>query len=295
MRHKGKRAWGRRAKGRGKSADVRIGVQANGNAFEAGLGGGIALHDQRIVAGNYVRRGIGQAIEKVEAFEHFRDVVDDGKGAALFEIVVEMRGVGRENDPAAARPDAGALQSGGMTADAVHGEAGRELVIAIVKNSFFFVNVADHLEHVFEIEGRAERAVAHGASGGEGHFAILQMEARGREAVKIAGVVVMEVGDDYVRDAVGIGADEAQRIDWMAQPFATASNGGFIGEAGIEDERGIAAARDPYEIVEIGGELVRIGGDEIFLRMPIAKMAVANGENLEWIDRHARLSAMDLR
>jgi len=294
MRHKGKRAWGKAGERARKSAEVRIGVQANGNAFEAGLGGGIALHHERVMPGDNVRRGIGQAVKELESLKHFRDVVDDGERAALFKIVVEMRGVGSQHHPAAPGPNARALQSGGVAADAMHGEAGRELVIAVVEDGFFFVNVANHLEHVFEVEGRAKRLMGHGATRGERHFPILQVETRGGEAVEIAGVVVMEVGDDHVRNAVGIDADEAQRIDRMAQPFAAAPNGGFVGKAGVEDKSGIAAPRHPDEIIEIGGELVRIGGDEIFVRVPIAKMAVANGEKFEWIDRHARLFEMDL-
>lgn len=96
------------------------------------------------------------------------------------------------------------------------------------------------------------------------------------------------MGDDHVRDAIGIDADKAQGIDGMTKPFAATADGGFIGEAGIENECAIGAAGYPDEIVEVGGEFVRVGGDEIFARMAIAEMAVANGEKFEWFDRHCR-------
>lgn len=155
------------------------------------------------------------------------------------------------------------------------------------------IDVADHLEDVFEIERRAQLAMAHGAAGGEGHFTVLQMETRGGKAIEIAGMIVVEVGDDHVGDAIGLDADEAQGIDWMANPFTAAANGGFVGEAGVEDEGGVAAARDPDEIVEVGGEFVRIGGNEIFLRMAVAEMAVTNSEKFKWFDRHGSLSTID--
>ncbi len=249
------------------------------------------MHHKRIVPGYDMRGRVGEAVKKFEAFEHLRDVVHDRKGAALFKIIVEVRGVRSENDPAAARPDSGALQSGGMAADAVHGEAGSEFVIAIVEDRFFRIDVTNHFEHVFQVKRRAKLSMAHRASRGEGHFAILQMKVRRREAIEITGVIVMKMGDDYVRDAIRIDADQSQGIDGMAKRLAASANGSFVGESGVEYERGISAARHPNEVVEIGGRFMRIGGDEIVVRTPVAKMSVANRENFEWFDRHASLSA----
>lgn len=267
-------------------------VETDGDAFEFGTWCRVAAHDERVVAGNDVIGRIGQAKQEIEAFEHFGDIVNNGEWAALFEVVVEVRSVGGEDDVTAARPNAGALQAGGMATDAMDGEAGSEFVVAVVEDGSFRINMADHLENVFEIERRTKFAMAHGAAGGEGHFAILQMKTRDREAVEIAGVVVMKMRDDYVHDAIGIEADEAQGIDWMANPVTAAANGGFVSEAGIEDEGAIAAPCNPDEVIEIRGKLVRVGGDKIFLWVPIAKMAVTNGEKLKWFDGHASLSAI---
>lgn len=230
---------------------------------------------------------IGEAQKEVKAFEHFGNVVNDRERAALFEVVVEVRGIGCENDPAAAGPDAGALQAGGMPADAMQGEAGSEFIIAIVKDGALGVDVADHLENVFKIEGGAKLAMAHRAARGESHFAILQMKTSKRKAIEIASVVVMEVRDNYVGNAIGIDADEAQRIDRVSKRFAAAANGRFVGEAGIEHEGGISAPSDPDEIVEVGCEFVRIGGNEVLLWVAVAKVAVADGEDFKWFDGHA--------
>lgn len=158
------------------------------------------------MAGDDVVGRIGEAKQEIETFEHFGDVVNHGEGAALFEIFIEVRSVGSEDDPATARPDAGALQAGGMSADAMDREAGSEFVVAIVEDGSFGIDVADHLKNVFEVKGSAEFAVAHIAAGGESHFPVLQMEAGGGKAVEIAGVVVVEMGDDHVGDAIGIDA-----------------------------------------------------------------------------------------
>lgn len=112
--------------------------------------------------------------------------------------------------------------------------------------------------------------MAHGAAGGERHLAILQMEARIGETIEIAGVVVMEMSDDYIGNAIRIDADKTQRIDGVTNPFAAAANGCFVGEAGVKNERSIAAARHPDEVIEVGGELMGIGRDEIFVRVAIA-------------------------
>ncbi len=174
-----------------------------------------------------------------------------------------------------------------MSADSVHGEAGGEFVIAVVECGALGIDVADHLKDVFEIERRTQHAMTHRAAGGERHLAILKMKARQREAVEIAGVIVMEMGDNDVGDAFGIDADEAQGIDGVAKPFAAAAISCFLGEAGVEDERAVRAARDPDEVVEVGGEFVRVGGDEILGRIAIAEMAVPNREHFKWFDRHA--------
>ncbi len=123
--------------------------------------------------------------------------------------------------------------------------------------------------------------MAHAAAGGESHLAILEMKAGARQKVEISGVVVMEMREDHAGDIRGIDIEQAQRFDRAAQPFALASIGGLFAKARVDQERAVAAARDPDEIIEVGGELVRIGEDEILGRMPVAEMRVAYRENFK--------------
>ena len=52
------------------------------------------------------------------------------------------------------------------------------------------------------LEGQADRVGAHVPAGGEGHLAVLDVQARGGEDADGAGVVVVQVGDDHVADGL---------------------------------------------------------------------------------------------
>ena len=161
-------------------------------------------------------RRIRQAIEQVESLQHFGDVVHNRKWAALLEIRVEMRGIGRDDDPAAARPNPRDLQARRMTADAVQGQPRHKLGVAIVEDSFVGIDVPQHHLNIFKVERAAKHLVAHVAAGRIGHVAILEMKARARQTVEIAGVIVMQMRDDDVGDLVGIDVEQTQRLDRAA-------------------------------------------------------------------------------
>ena len=84
------------------------------------------------------------------------------------------------------------------------------------------------------------------------------MESRARQFVQIAGVVVMQMRHDDVGDFRGINVEEPQRVHRTAKPFALAPVGGFFGESGVDNERTVAAAQYPHEIVQIRSKLVRV-------------------------------------
>ena len=67
-----------------------------------------------------------------------------------------------------------------------------------------------------------QHAVAHAAPGRVAHLAVLQMEPRVGEAIEIAGVVVVQMGDDDVLDRVGLDAETRQRIDRIERELAGA-------------------------------------------------------------------------
>ena len=112
-----------------------------------------------------------------------------------------------------------------------------------------------------------KQAVAHAAPGRVAHLAVLQMEARVREAVEIAGVVVMQVSDDDVADRLRGHAKTFQRIDRIQRQLAGAQGRLFGVEAGIHQDVAASPADQPDEIIEIlGGGLVRIGHQEVQMR-----------------------------
>lgn len=55
--------------------------------------------------------------------------------------------------------------------------------------------------------------------GGEGHLAVLQVEARRREQVVIAGVVVVHVRDDDVLDACSVHARCLESLGYRRDDF----------------------------------------------------------------------------
>ena len=54
--------------------------------------------------------------------------------------------------------------------------------------------------------------MAHVPAGGELHLLVLQMEARLGEAVPVADMVVVQMGDDDVLDLLGVDAEMGQQV-----------------------------------------------------------------------------------
>ena len=76
-----------------------------------------------------------------------------------------------------------------MPADAVQLDAGQDRRVAAVEHHALLIDGADHVTDVLDLVGGAHESVAHCAAGGEGHLAVLQVEAGVRELVQVAGVV----------------------------------------------------------------------------------------------------------
>src|SRR6476620_11076557 len=105
----------------------------------------------------------------------------------------------------------------------------------------------------------AQRAKTHAAPRGVAHLAILQVKARTGKEIEIAGVVVMQMGDDDVLDRVCLDAKARQRVDRIEREFAAASLrlGGV--ETGVYQNIAATAADQPDEVIEVlGGGLVRV-------------------------------------
>ena len=153
-----------------------------------------------------------ELLQRLVALERVADDVGDREHAALVDVRVEMAGVGREHDVAALGLHPHALQALGVAADLVHGDAGRELVVAVVE----FDAIGEHLRTIactsLSLNGmrsiwwHMQRPVA------VGHLGVLHVVARVREQVVIAGVVPVHVGGDDVLDLVGLDAERLQAL-----------------------------------------------------------------------------------
>ena len=117
-----------------------------------------------------------------------------------------MRRVRRQHHRPARGLDPHHLQAVGMAADAMHGHPGRDLAFAGMEGDAVAIDMPHHGRDVLDRERMPQHAVAHAAPGGVAHLAILQMKARIGEAVEIAGVVVMQMRDHDIPDAVGLDA-----------------------------------------------------------------------------------------
>ena len=175
-----------------------------------------------------------------------------------------MRGIRRQHNRPARGFHAHHLQSVGMAADAMHRHPGRDLAVAGVEGDALAIDMADHGGDVLDRERMPQHAVAHAAPGRVAHLAVLQVKARVGEAIEIAGVVVVQMGDDDVLDAGGGNAEIFQRVDRIEGELAGARLGLFGVEAGVDQDVATAAAHQPDEIIEIRCRgLMRIGGQKI--------------------------------
>ena len=188
----------------GSITSLRIDVEPHHPAFETGLGRRVAIEHRGIVPGNDVGGRGREPPERSVALEHLADIVGGRKHAAALDVGIEVGGVGCEHDVAALRLHADRLQALGVAADLVHGDAGRDLVDAVVEDDAAVEHLAHHGDDVLLLERPLEVGVAHAAPGGVGHLGVLQMIARARKQIVVAGVVVMQVADDDVLDGLGL-------------------------------------------------------------------------------------------
>ena len=115
------------------------------------------------------------------------------------------------------------------------------------------------------------RGIAHVLAGGVGHLALLQVEARVRELVEVADVIVVHVGEDHVAHGAGIDAEQGQALGRAAQESALALLGHLGREAGIDHVGAGRADRQPGVVVHRHGPVVRIAADEVIAPPRLAR------------------------
>jgi hypothetical protein len=121
--------------------------------------------------------------------------------------------------------------------------------------------------------------ILHVAAGGIGQFALLQMKACLRETVEIADMVVVQVGEDDLLDRIHVDAEQAQRLDRIAQEGALALSRDLRLEAGVDDEGAAAAAGHPDEIIHWHRTVMRVAADEV-IAAPRVTGGIADGKQL---------------
>jgi hypothetical protein len=184
-------------------------------------------------------------------------------GASKHGEYIEVRGIGGQHHVAAARLHLHALQPFGMTTDVMDGNAGGDVTDALVKHGAARENLAHHRHHIFDLERRAQRLVAHAAAGSVSHFAVLQMIARLRKQIVIAAMVVMHVADDDGFDGFGGDAERLQTVAHRLDHFTLAFFAHRLVETGVDyDHAGRTDDHLDKEIERLQ-DVVRIAIDEI--------------------------------
>jgi hypothetical protein len=132
----------------------------------------------------------------------------------------------------------------------VDADAGEKLLLAVVEHHAPGIDLPHDGQDIIELEGNAQQAMAHAPPGGIGHLGVLQVKARGREQVVVAGVIVMEMGEDDLLDRVGLDADRLQTVADGGEHLALAARRHIGIEAGVNDHRAFGIADHPDEVVE---------------------------------------------
>ena len=157
------------------------------------------------------------------------------------------------------------------------------------------VDPLHHLADVIDGERHAHGLVAHAAAGRVGHLRLLEMEARGREVVERAGVVVVEVGHHHVRDVRDVDADGLQRLVRLHVDLPAAKLGLGVREAGIDHHRVRRVPDDPDEIVDGLQARVIVRVHEVEIPGPIGMGAVLDGQDFVGVGHGPSSRAMRKR
>ena len=162
-----------------------------------------------------------------------------------------------------------------------------------MKGDALAIDVTHHQRDVLDRKRMPEHAGAHAAPGGVAHLAILQMEPRMGETVEIAGVIVMQMGDDDVPDAVGLDAKALERIDRIERELAISQTCLFGVEAGIDQDVAAAAPDQPDEVVEVlRGGLMRIRQEVIQVGGSGRHCRIAEGVDLVGVSHRLHFSCL---
>ncbi len=127
--------------------------------------------------------------------------------------------------------------------------------------------------------------MAHAAPGRVSHLAVLQVIASLWKQIVIAAVVVMQVADDDVFDAVRRYAERVQSLAHRLEHFALPFPAHRLVKAGVEDDRAGCTGDRPNEEIERLKPVVRIAVD-VICRSRARMVPVADGVDFVGVVTH---------
>src|ERR1700740_2929906 len=140
---------------------------------------------------------LGQALDLAKRIEHCSEVHRGNKRAVALEVLVKVAPIRGPHHTPAPGMHSDDLEAGSMAGRKMQRHARRKLAVTVIKFHPAPEVQAHYPKHVFKFKTVAEEWITHMAAGSEGHFALLQMKARVRQFVKIANMIIMQVGQDH--------------------------------------------------------------------------------------------------
>ena len=150
-----------------------------------------------------------------------------------------------------------------MPPDVVHGNAGRDLVGAIVERDAAGKDLAHHGDDIIDLERFAHVWVAHAAAGDVLHFKRLQMVAGLRATDRGFRHDHSADGSRSRSDLVGSNVDRLEPLGDRIEHFALALLSRRRIETGIDDEGPSRPNDGPDEIVKRLEHVVGVAADKI--------------------------------
>src|SRR5713101_3412294 len=242
------------------------GIGTSGDLDYAGLDLLEAVGDERVVAGDDQLLLAGEGVDGLEGLEHLGQVGDDLHGLARLHVVVEVRGIRREDDRAALGLDADDLEPRGVPAHAVHAEPGEDFAVAVEETDAVAVVEPHEPRERVDVRRAAEGRRVAVLPGAEGGVFLLDPELGvGEEAVP-RPVVVVEMRDE--REA-HVGRLDARALHHRGGRDVVAHAARprlIVEEARVHEDRLGPAKDQPDEIVQRELVVRRLAVEELALR-----------------------------
>ncbi|MNL03266.1 hypothetical protein D3C87_1237970 [compost metagenome] len=171
------------------------------------------------------------------------------------------------------------LQALRVAADLEQFDAWQQLPIAFMEDHPVFIDAPDQGDHVLHRVRMPQGLKAHAAAGGVVHLVVLHMETRLRQAVQIARVIVVQVGEHHMLHIFGLHAQGRKRRDRAMNQLAAALARRVRVEAGVDQHDAAGAAHQPHEEIHGHVAVVRISAQKVVA--PLARHpGVSDGMDL---------------